>query len=127
MPGFVHGGALPPRPPTQEEIEAAQKKVVAAEKKNSERLAEVALRNTKKALKTPPVPPKPQPATAPKAAPAVKAPAAKAAPAAPPKPAAQPAAVNDLPKDEGDEEVFTDDEKALDEEEGGALDVESEV
>lgn len=123
MPGFVHGGALPPRPPTPEEIEAAQKKKVAAEKKNAERLADVALRNTKKSLKAPappPTPPKPQAAPAPKTAQAPKAaPAAKAAsaPITPPapkaaQPAPSPASLNDLPKDEGDEEVFTEEEKS---------------
>ena len=102
MPGFNHPGGLPPRPPTQEEIEAAQKRVVVADKRNAERLAEVALRNTKKAF---------------------KAPAPRPAQVTP-----HLSQVNDLPKDEGEEEVFTDDEKSiLGEEEGGALDAESDV
>lgn len=123
MPGFVHGGALPPRPPTPEEIEAAKRKVISADKRNAERLANVALQNTKKALKAPsppPAPPKPQAAPAlktgqaPKAAPAAKTPSTPATPTAPKplQPAPSPASLNDLPKDEGDEEVFTEEEKS---------------
>lgn len=136
MPGYNHPGGLPPRPPTAEEIEAAKKKVVAADKRNAERLAEVAIRNTKRAFKVTPPAPKPQlvqaaqatkvapkPFVAKPAAPPAQAPKA----AAPAPPAPQPSQTGDLPKDEGEEEVFSDeDEKALDEvegdlEEGGAV------
>lgn len=142
MPGYTHGGALPPRPPTPEEIAAAEKKKVSAEKRNADRLAEIALQGTKRSLKAPIQQPKqaqPRPAAPPvqkapaaPAKPTAAAPAPAKAPAPAPKPAAppppQPAQMNDLPKDEGEEEVFTDEEKSiLGEEEGGVLDQDSEV
>jgi len=115
MPGYNHPGGLPPRPPTQEEIEAAQKKVVSADRRNAERLANVALMNTKKSLKVSGNKPQaaplvqaqkfvaPKPASV-KPAAAAPAPAAKPAQPAPPQ-------MGDLPKDEGEEEVFTDDDE----------------
>jgi len=115
MPGYNHPGGLPPRPPTQEEIEAAQKKVVSADRRNAERLANVALMNTKKSLKAPAHKTQPAPVVQAQKFVAPKPASAKPA-AAPPAPAAKPAQpappqMGDLPKDEGEEEVFTDDDE----------------
>jgi len=133
MPGYNHPGGLPPRPPTQEEIEAAQKKVVSADRRNAERLANVALMNTKKSLKVSANKPQPAPVAQPQKFVAPKPASAKPAAAAP-APAAKPAQpapaqMGALPKDEGEEEVFTDEEKTLvDEEEGGSdLDAETDL